>query len=803
MNRTTIIVALAATTLLGVGGWYTRSWWWGSKPTAKASEKAEKDKSEPAEGAKSDLGKSDPVQRVASAQMNSRFVGKNSASDVNATEPLTSDEEEAALEEKPTARPTNRFAARAARDEDATDEGTAEAATDPTAGDEPTSDDPNAGAGNEMTIADTDAAAGDAEASSEENVDENAQENSEEPAKPAGPALGSNRFGSANDNPTETAEETTDEPAGEPATKPGVRDTSRAPPLRDEESATETETQETDPPSPPEDALRIEEPARAAARSLATKEPKPLPVASVDDETTTKRSLKVAKSLDQPPMLQETPPIGEDIAARAIRGAENDLGSLFQRNAIQPQEAPGDRRLEGEQSAPITLTKVAPSEVSVGRPAVFETRVRNSGSSIAHQVIVMDRIPRGARLIDATPKFSQTADGLLVWDLGSLDPGQETLIKMQLMPEEEGEIGSVATASYQVKASARAVSTRPQLEVEHSAPAKVLMGEDVTFFIRVHNPGSGVARGVRIEEDVPRGLSHDDGNQLEHEIGDLKPGETKNLELVLTAAAAGMVTNVVRVKGDGDLQAEHTAELEVLAPQLVTEISGPKRRYLDRNATYSLRVANPGTAEAKSVEFMAQLPTGLQFVSTDNSGRYDARKHAVYWKIPRLPAGQEGVVQLVLKSTATGQQALRCAARSENNLEAAHELAVLVEAAPETTFTVRDSSDPIEVGAESVYEIVVSNNGTRADTQVLITASIPPEMQIVGAEGPAAHQVDGQRVTFSPLGKLDPKSEVTYKIKVRALSAAPDPRVVKVQATSAALSTPVSREESTLIYEDR
>src|SRR5690606_20338762 len=135
--------------------------------------------------------------------------------------------------------------------------------------------------------------------------------------------------------------------------------------------------------------------------------------------------------------------------------------------------------------------------------ALFETRVRNNGTTTAQQVVVMDRVPRGARLVDASPRYTETPEGLLVWDIGSLDPGQEAIIKMQVLPEEEGEIGSVASVTFQVTASARTISTRPQLEVEHTAPAKVLIGDDVRFSIRVHNPGSGVARNVRIEEDVP------------------------------------------------------------------------------------------------------------------------------------------------------------------------------------------------------------------------------------------------------------------------------------------------------------
>lgn len=801
MNRKGLIIAITTTALLlGVGGWYTRGWWWGSKPTAqkKTEAKSEKGKDPANDKAKpvadGQMGGSEPTARVAAAQMNNRFGGAANSktpmkggakSQAEEEAPLESDETETETEEAAPVRPASRFNSRFAKPSEDAPEETDPAAADPSASEEPAETqgataDENADAMKAEELAEEEAPAETSGSAAE--TDEKDRETTTIPEENTEPSS------------AEATEEETDS-GKPPAALPGRRDLTRAPPLRsEEEETTEAPAHEI----PEEEVVRIQEPKRAA-NSVAVR---PEPV--ISREATRPVNLKVAQPQERPPALDEAPRMGAATSgSRLMDDGRSELTNVISQSITKPQESPGDRRLEGEQSAPLSLTKSAPSEVSVGRPAVFETRVKNNGSAVSHQVIVMDRVPRGARLIDATPKFSQTADGLLIWNLGDLDPGQEAVIKMQLMPEEEGEIGSVASVTNQIQASARAVSTRPQLQVEHAGPAKALVGDLVTFRIRIHNPGTGVARGVRIEEDVPRGLAHDSGRQIEHEIGDLLPGRSHEIDLDLTAAEAGLVSNTIRVRAEGELSAEHTTELEVLAPQLVTEIKGPKRRYLDREAKYEIRIANPGTAAAKSVEFTVQLPTGLKYTNADSSGRYDSKRHAVTWKIASLPAGEEGVVQLAVLSMTSGQQSLRVAARAESGLEASNELAVLVEAAPETTFTVHDSSDQVEVGAEATYEIVVSNRGTRADAQVRIEATLPPEMQVVSAEGPAAHTVDGQRVIFEPLGRLDPKSEVTYKIKIKALSAAQDPRVVRVQATSSALTTPVSREESTLIYEDR
>ena len=106
-------------------------------------------------------------------------------------------------------------------------------------------------------------------------------------------------------------------------------------------------------------------------------------------------------------------------------------------------------------------------------------------------------------------------------------------------------------------------------------------------------------------------------------MGDLKPGESRKLELPLVANRPGLATNLLYARGDGNLRAENKLDLEVLAPQLDVAVDGPKRRYLERQATYELSVSNPGTAPANQVELVATLPRGLKFVSANNAGYYE------------------------------------------------------------------------------------------------------------------------------------------------------------------------------------
>ena len=71
-------------------------------------------------------------------------------------------------------------------------------------------------------------------------------------------------------------------------------------------------------------------------------------------------------------------------------------------------------------------------------------------------------------------------------------------------------------------------------------------------------------------------------------------------------------------------------------------MEGPKRRYLERQATYQVSVTNPGTAAAKQVELVATLPPGLKFVSANNAGYYEESTRTVRWRLEELPANESG-----------------------------------------------------------------------------------------------------------------------------------------------------------------
>lgn len=468
-------------------------------------------------------------------------------------------------------------------------------------------------------------------------------------------------------------------------------------------------------------------------------------------------------------------------------------------DAAETVASPGDRRLEGAQSPSVVIQKRAPGEVQVGKPASFVIQVQNVGAVEALDVQVHDRVPTGMRLVGASPEPIQQGDRLL-WQLGALAAGEERTVTMRLVPEQEGELGSVARVSFEAAASVRTISTRPELKIVQRAPEQVLIGQQLEIELEVSNPGTGEATGVILQEDVPQGLEHPKGRELDNLLGNLRPGEVRREVLRLRAVEPGMIRNTVKLVGDDGLTAEHHVEVEVIAPELQVDLKGPSRRFLERQATYEISLANQGTADATNVELAAYLDRGFTFVSTGNQGQYDSARHAVFWSLAELPKSERGSVELTLLPVERGEQAIRLEANGDLNVRAEAEHAVAVDALAELSFQLADAADPIEIGSETTYEIRVRNSGSRDDSNVEVQMHLPAGLELVSSDAQA--NTDGQgNIFFQPQSELSAGGDVVYQVRVRGVKAGT--HVAKATVTSDQSAVPVTKEESTMVYSDR
>ena len=461
---------------------------------------------------------------------------------------------------------------------------------------------------------------------------------------------------------------------------------------------------------------------------------------------------------------------------------------------------PGSQPLEGAQKPSLTIEKSAPGQVQVGRPTDFQIKVRNIGTVAAQDVTVFDAIPEGVELVEMQPLAETQSDQQLVWRLGTLSPGEEAKIVMKVIPRIEGEIGSVADVTFRAQASVRTMSTKPIVQMRVDGPPSVLVGQIASINISITNVGTGAAEDLFLDAIIPEEFSHPAGHELQSPLGTLPPNGSKSITLPLKALKAGRCNLTLTATNEVNVVVDESLPIDVIAPDLDVSIQGPKVRYLDRQATYSVWISNPGTAPADEVEVVLFLSKGLKFVSANNQGQYDRQSHAVFWNLDRLPPDEKGDVQVVLVPDEMGPQKVRAEARDAAGLQRTDERVLQVEGLPELQFSVTDTEDPLDVGGETVYEVLILNKGSQAASQVRLAVDFPLELQPLRGSGTTAVQVNGQNAIGEPIARIAPGEKAIYKLTARGVRPG-EPRI-RVQLTSDDHRDPISIEERTIVHAD-
>lgn len=495
------------------------------------------------------------------------------------------------------------------------------------------------------------------------------------------------------------------------------------------------------------------------------------------------------------------PPSGPPLAYDA-EGTAGGPSPLSPPPEVEGSGVPGPIQLEGVQTPQVAVEKRGPREIQVGKPARYEIIVRNVGTATAHDVNLRDAVPRGTSLIATTPPAAPAEHASdLIWTLGELPPGGEARVLMELMPETEGEIGSIASVSFRADATMRSVATKPALAIDCPAPKGVRIGGDVPVTFTLSNPGTGAATGVVLEGYLPDTVSHRSGSELEFDVGQLRPGETRTIDLVLGTRSPGRTPLRLVARADGGVETKLEVPLEVTAPTLEIAIDMPNRRFLQRPATCTLSMVNSGTAAARSVELAAQLPSGMKFVKANNAGWHDERTNRVLWNLEELPAGETGKVEMVVMPVEAGEQRILVAARSTDGPSAQAVHSCQVEGLAAVSYHVADSEDPVEVGGVTEYVVRVANEGTKAATGVQLAATLVGDLEPVEASGPGGHRVENLTIMFEPLAKLGAGEEAVYRVRARGLRAGH--QRIQVRLVSEDQPTPITKEETTSVYDDR
>jgi len=352
------------------------------------------------------------------------------------------------------------------------------------------------------------------------------------------------------------------------------------------------------------------------------------------------------------------------------------------------------RRGELATSATVRFTGVATSVVTVEEPQiglsisgahnvmVGETLVQtivvsNSGTGIAHDVVVHAKVPEG---------LEHPRGKIVEMGIGSLGPGEARELRLPLsaiagcdavlVVEARGSSNLSQTAQTAIKIAA------PKLGVEVAGPGLRYIGRHAQYVVTVKNEGVAATDNVRIVHLVPEGfdfLKADKGGKFEPStgsvswfIGRLEANETLQVSCDLNARQTGEFMHHIQATGEGGTMASAKATTRVDgSSKVVMEVADTDDPVeVGSQTAYEIRIRNDGSMASKGIRIACELPEGVELIDTKGPSDAFIEKGVLHFKpLAELAPGAKATYLIRVNGTVAGNLRLRAKLTSTSTPE--------------------------------------------------------------------------------------------------------------------------------------
>lgn len=265
----------------------------------------------------------------------------------------------------------------------------------------------------------------------------------------------------------------------------------------------------------------------------------------------------------------------------------------------------------------------------------------------------------------------------------------------------------------------------PVVSLRIRVPANGGAGQDLEYRICIENKSSAPAHHVVVRNPLPAharfGRAHPEPAAREPELvwnlGTLEGCACREIVLVLQPTGTGDVENCARV------QFEHGQCVctKIARPAISVRKCGPTHAVLNDVLNYQICVTNTGSTEVTGVMLTDTLAVGLEH----SSGR-----GSLTWEVGRLAPGESRSVNYQVTAKLAGRHCNRAVATAGNLREEAESCVLVGEAR-----IAIDKTGPAQryVNLPITYQIAVTNTGTTALNNVVVSDPLPGQMSFVSA----------------------------------------------------------------------
>ncbi|HEX4955293.1 MAG TPA: hypothetical protein VF017_18035 [Thermoanaerobaculia bacterium] len=358
------------------------------------------------------------------------------------------------------------------------------------------------------------------------------------------------------------------------------------------------------------------------------------------------------------------------------------------------------------------------------------------------------------------------------------------------------------------------------------APDPLGVGEQLTFTATVSNSGPATGLATTFATSLPAGLTllsavptqgscTPSGASVSCNLGSLANGLSAMVVLqasVASTAPASLVTTVTVSGAGSDPNAANdsataTTTVNLLADLALTLADSPDPVGAGGTLTYQLGVTNAGPAQAPGVVVTLDLESGLLLLSSPSlapealifADGFESGDFSAWTSVVGLPfVGGSGCTQsgsvvtcplgtlaagasvqrsvpVLVSQTASGSLVANASVVSgvadpvATNDSASTSTAV--SRSVDLALSVTDSPDPVSPGGEVTYVWTVTNTGAAADSGVMLTDPLPPELSLLSAT-PSQGSCAGSSLVVCNLGVIAGGSSASVVVSAAvALSA--------------------------------
>lgn len=409
-------------------------------------------------------------------------------------------------------------------------------------------------------------------------------------------------------------------------------------------------------------------------------------------------------------------------------------------------------------------------------------------------VVVTAHLPEGVTFVKSVPE-AKVEGRKLTWYIGSMDQGQHILAKVFVKCECEGELCACFCATATPVRFCSLLCAKPVLICEKCAPEQVCPGDAVNYTITVTNRGSCAAEDVVVTDNLPEGVQGPNcQSTLTYKLGTIQPCESKTVNICTTAVKRGKFTNTAVVTACNADSTSCQATTCICCCAIECFKCGPKEQQIGKNADYQITVVNTGDLPLTEVVVTDSAPSSTAIVNA-NGATVDGNK--AVWRLKELKPGEKVTFNTTLSTCTPGCFTNKVYVSTCQGCNTSCEATTRWRGRPALNVCVTETEDAICIGDSTTYIITVVNQGSEADSNVVVNVNFPDEVQPISASGDSAAQINGQNVRFAPYPSLGARQTAKFSIVGKAKQSG-DGRV-KVELSSDSIKTPIVQQESTIV----